>query len=84
VKTVLALVNEAIGNGFRHGYANQVSVSFAHSETEVTVVVKDNSLGPRGSSPGLGSLLYDSCGSWSLTPGADGGSELVIKISLAQ
>jgi len=75
-----AVISEAIGNAFRHGFANQVKISFQREKNLLIIGIKDNGLGPRGSGPGLGSMLYDSAGRWKLEPGSNGGTHLTLEL----
>lgn len=88
---VVDVVTEAITNASRHGLATGVTVwvdgdtPTGHSQPDVTVVVRDNGVGPRNGAPGIGTHLLDtvSPGLWRLTPGSSGGSELTVTLTSA-
>lgn len=71
---VLAAIEEAITNAFRHGKASEVHVSL----TKYCLKVSDDGLGPIGGSLGLGSLAFRQLGQWELVAGENGGSVLSI------
>lgn len=77
-RVVGSVISEAIGNAFRHGFANQIHIEFEGNQGNLVMTIRDNGLGPRSSNPGLGSVLYDSAGSWRLEPSKNGGSQLSI------
>lgn len=85
---VAEVVREAINNAFRHGGATAVSVHVALAEptggAAATIVVRDDGTGRgAGSTPGLGTALFDDvCGSWSRS-GDAGGSTFRAKVGLA-
>lgn len=71
------VINEAIANALRHGFATQLSVSVTPGPV-VTVI--DNGTGPRDGAPGLGSRFFDSVSQdWSLRP-TEAGSVLTVSL----
>lgn len=82
-KEVARILNEAIGNASRHGFASNIRVNItSDSDERMEIVVTDDGTGPRNGKPGLGSALFDSvaAGDWSLSPAIGGGSLLRIPI----
>lgn len=75
---VVRVVEEAIGNAYRHGEASRIVVDIAPVDGDIRVTVVDNGRGPGGGSPGLGSdlLARATGGRHELAPGAAGGSVL--------
>jgi len=72
------LIEEAVSNSFRHGLANQVTIELS-VDPEARLTVLDNGIGPVAGQAGLGSKVLDSAAiSWTLIPGAQGGSELTV------
>lgn len=67
-RAVGAVVEEALANALRHGFAKEVEIKIFHTEQGVTVAVLDDGIGPRYTPAGLGSRLYDAIATrgWSL------------------
>lgn len=80
VEHVADVVEEGIGNAFRHGGAKVVHVDVFAGPSSVTVAVVDDGSGPRHGPPGFGSALMNQFGAdWSLTA-ASGGTRLEVMI----
>ena len=75
---VVRVVEEAIGNAYRHGEASRIVVDIQPADGDIRVTVIDNGRGPGGGTPGLGSdlLARATGGRHQLAPGATGGSVL--------
>lgn len=72
------LIEEAVSNSFRHGLASQVTIELS-VDPEPKLTVLDNGIGPVSGPAGLGSKVLDSAAiSWTLSPGAQGGSQLTV------
>jgi two-component sensor histidine kinase len=72
------LIEEAVSNSFRHGLASQVTIELS-VDPEPKLTVLDDGIGPVSGPAGLGSKVLDSAAiSWTLSPGAQGGSELTV------
>lgn len=69
---ILRVCEEAITNAMRHGLATRILVVLKQNE----LIVTDDGLGPVSGSEGLGSSLYSSAGTWSLSALAEGGAQL--------
>lgn len=54
---VVRIVEEALGNAYRHGDATRVHVAIVASDDGVRITVSDNGRGPAGGTPGLGTDL---------------------------
>lgn len=71
------VVEEAIANASRHGYAKHIHIRVHRDGAATLVEVHDDGRGVHDHRPGLGSRLYDQCtnGQWTLTTGSqlDGG-----------
>lgn len=72
------VVEEAIGNAYRHGGAQRIVVAVRLASDDVQVEVLDDGSGPRGGPPGLGSdmLTRVSRGRFDLRAVPDGGAIL--------
>ncbi len=75
---IARVVEEAMGNAYRHGEATHIDVDVRSREGEVYVEVRDNGHGPAGGGPGLGSdlLAQATRGRHRLTAGSHGGAVL--------
>lgn len=80
---VVRVVEEAIGNAYRHGGATRITVVIAALDGDIRVTVADNGSGPGGGDPGLGSdlLARATGGRHELTAVVDGGSVLTAVIA---
>lgn len=72
------LVSEAINNSVRHGLAQNIWVSVTSVDGDISVVIRDDGIGPKSGRPGLGSKFYDSIAKagWTLKALPSGGAEL--------
>ena len=85
VRDTARLVNEAISNSIRHGFATKIRVEIDIVEpSRLNIVVTDNGTGPRNGNPGLGTALFDSVAGndWSINSAVGGGSILRLTILL--
>ena len=73
---MVAVIEEAITNAYRHGRARVAQVQL----TDNRLVVIDDGIGPTRSPQGLGSQLFERLGHWRLVPGETGGSRLEIEL----
>lgn len=75
---VVRVVEEAIGNAYRHGDAGHVGVGIRSVGDGIEVTVVDDGRGPGGGAAGLGSDLMARAtgGRFTLVPGADRGAVL--------
>lgn len=78
-RAIGAVLEEALANALRHGFAKQVNINISQTETGITVAVQDDGIGPRNNGPGLGSRLYDSIATrgWSLQHRLDGNGTIL-------
>ena len=73
------LLSEAVNNSVRHGFAQNIWITFTESESGLQVVIRDDGIGPKSGKSGLGSKFYSSVAtSWKLEPAVDGGSQLTL------
>lgn len=81
-KRHMQVLEEAVSNSVRHGFAKKISISMICSEDFAEITVTDDGLGVRTGTRGKGSDLFNSVsqGNWSLIPSPTGGSVLVISI----
>lgn len=77
------LINEAITNSVRHGFAKNIQIQITQNNSSCVIVVSDDGIGLRQGSRGLGSDYFDYVAGqdWSLEPGEFGGT--VLKLSLS-
>ncbi len=82
VRQVILVVTEGLSNAVRHGLASKVAISVQHSHDGIVIDLRDNGIGPRSGSPGLGTRFFDSASgsNWSITQIEDGGSQLVVRL----
>ena len=82
---VTAVIEEALTNASRHGWADKAEITLNRTGDDVVVEVSDNGVGPRIGEPGLGTKLYssDPRATWSLESRASGGSTLRLQIPVA-
>ena len=75
---VVRVVEEAIGNAYRHGDASHVGVGIRSTGDGIEVTVVDDGRGPGSGAPGLGSDLMARAtgGHFGLVRGAEGGAVL--------
>ena len=74
-------IQDALVNAVRHGRATAVTVDVATTSKGIDIVVTDNGVGPGAITPGLGLCrIEEAGGTWSLTPGAEGGARLVVRL----
>ena len=75
---VVRVVEEALGNAYRHGEATRIHVEIRSGERVVDITVSDDGRGHTGGAPGLGSdvLTRATAGRHQLTPRPEGGSVL--------
>lgn len=82
LREILDITEESISNAVRHGMATSVSISIETTKTGVSVIARDNGIGPRRGEPGLGTLLFSSLqgATWSLEENEfDSGSTLTVR-----
>ena len=81
---ITAVVEEALTNASRHGWADKAEITLNRTGDEVIVEVSDNGVGPRIGDPGLGTKLYssDPRAFWSLEPRNGGGTVLRLSLPL--
>lgn len=81
---VVAVIEEALTNASRHGWADKAEIRLDQSGSHVTLEVADNGVGPRIGEPGLGTKLYSSDlrASWSLDARDGGGSVLRLRLPI--
>jgi signal transduction histidine kinase len=60
VRTILDVAEESISNAVRHGMATSVSIAIKTTKPGMSVIARDNGIGPRKGGPGLGTLLFSS------------------------
>ena len=79
-----AVVDEAVANASRHGWADRVNVRLERDSSGLLLTVTDNGIGPRIGEPGLGTKLYssDSRATWSLTQNERGGATLQLGLAV--
>lgn len=82
VKQITLVVTEGLSNAVRHGLASKVAISVKNLGEGVLVELRDNGIGPRSGTPGLGTRFFDSVSgsNWSITQVEDGGSKLVVRL----
>ena len=83
-RNIVHVVEEAFSNALRHGLATEATIVLISSDTEISLRVIDNGIGPRTGDPGLGSSLFNSIAgsNWSLLRGPDGiGAQLNLQIT---
>ena len=75
---LVRLVEEAVGNAYRHGDASHVGVGIRSAGAAIEVTVVDDGRGPGDGPPGLGSDLMARAtgGHFALARGPDGGAVL--------
>lgn len=76
---VYSIIEEGVSNALKHGLANEVKIQLLkHGK----ILITDNGIGPTKGTAGLGSRLIQSgSDQWSLTPGEDGGSVLLVQLA---
>ena len=82
-RAIGAVVEEALANALRHGFAKEVDIRIYQGKTGISIDVIDDGIGPRMQKPGLGTRLYDlvAINGWSLQYRLDGlGSILELRI----
>jgi two-component sensor histidine kinase len=82
VREILDVAEEGISNAVRHGMATSVSIALETAPTGVSLVARDNGIGPRKGDPGLGTLLFSSLhgATWSLRENElESGSTLTVR-----
>ena len=82
-RAIGAVVEEALANALRHGFAKEVDIRIYQGKTGISIDVIDDGIGPRMHKPGLGTRLYDlvAINGWSLQYRLDGfGSILELRI----
>ena len=79
-----AVIEEALTNASRHGWADTASISLSADADHLLLEVADNGVGPRIGEPGLGAKLYssDPRAKWSLEPRDGGGTILRMNLPL--
>jgi anti-sigma regulatory factor (Ser/Thr protein kinase) len=84
INSVAQVIDEAIGNAWRHGKATEMKISVAKAGRQLKLTAKDNGVGPLNGQKGLGSALYDSVAgsAWSLEKRVGSGTTLTLVISL--
>lgn len=82
VNTIYEVVDEAITNALRHGFAEKISVDIAQEANSFVITIIDDGTGPRSGQKGLGSYFFDSVAlDWRLARGDEVGS--VLRVTLA-
>ena len=82
-RAIGAVVEEALANALRHGFAKEVNIRIYRGKTGISIDITDDGIGPRMQKPGLGTRLYDlvAINGWSLQYRLDGfGSILELRI----
>ena len=82
ITEILDVAEESISNAVRHGMATSVSIDIETSKTGVSVIARDNGIGPRKGERGLGTLLFSSLqgATWSLEENElESGSTLTVR-----
>lgn len=83
---VFYVLEEAVGNAFKHGLATEVEISLrvAPGGSKAILEFTDNGLGVRKGAAGQGSALYNavSKGKWSLKSLDEGGTSLCLELDL--
>ena len=82
-RAIGAVVEEALANALRHGFAKEVDIRIYQGKTGISIDITDDGIGPRMQKPGLGTRLYDlvAINGWSLQYRLDGfGSILELRI----
>jgi signal transduction histidine kinase len=82
-RAIGAVVEEALANALRHGFAKEIDIRIYQGKTGISIDVIDDGIGPRMHKPGLGTRLYDlvAINGWSLQYRLDGfGSILELRI----
>ena len=82
-RAIGAVVEEALANALRHGFAKEVGIRIYQGKTGISIDITDDGIGPRMQKPGLGTRLYDlvAINGWSLQYRLDGfGSILELRI----
>jgi len=81
-RDTVRVVEEAIGNAYRHGAAGRIDVSIGRVEDGIQVRVVDDGSGPGGGAPGLGSdlLARATRGQFGLVAVPGGGAELIARL----
>lgn len=79
-----SVVDEAVANASRHGWAERVDVRLEPESTGISLTITDNGIGPRIGEPGLGTKLYssDPRATWTLKQNASGGAELRLTLAV--
>jgi two-component sensor histidine kinase len=88
-RAIVQVVSEAISNSVRHGLAQAVSIRIARivsDESFLEIRVRDDGLGPRSGPTGLGTELFAavSLNNWEIRSRETGGTELIIRVPLAE
>ena len=74
---VYSIIEEGISNALRHGLADRVEIQLIDHQ----LLIKDNGMGPKKGTPGIGSqLLHSFSADWELTALEDGGSCLRVSV----
>ena len=82
-RAIGSVVEEALANALRHGFAKEVDIRIYQGKTGISIDITDDGIGPRMQKPGLGTRLYDlvAINGWSLQYRLDGfGSILELRI----
>jgi signal transduction histidine kinase len=82
-RAIGAVVEEALANALRHGFAKEVDIHIYQGKTGISIEILDDGIGPRMQEPGLGTRLYDlvAINGWSLQYRLDSfGSILELRI----
>ena len=81
---IAAVVDEAVANASRHGWADRVWISVTSDEHVLRLTVRDNGIGPRIGEPGLGTSLYnaDPRADWTIEAHTEGGAVLQLDLQL--
>ena len=78
VEVVREVINEAVANAVRHGFASRVTVVMSEGPT---LEITDDGTGPRDGQPGLGTTYFESVSTnWELTATESGAR---LRLSLA-
>lgn len=85
IEAIAQVLDEAIGNAWRHGNATELKVVLSMSGRNLTFTAKDNGIGPTGGNRGLGSVLFDSVAgsNWRLEKRVGSGTTLTVSMPVS-
>jgi two-component sensor histidine kinase len=78
-RAISAVIEEALSNSLRHGFATKVDLSVIKDKQNIFISVIDNGIGLRENSKGLGSQIFDSVATkgWKLQNRLDDGGTIL-------